>query len=175
MRNLAKPSQTRRSEESKYDPSVIIQGHLEPSQTMKKLDFKLTKFKSYSDNRGKLIVFLKESELKNAKKKFGQIYFVTFSQKGAIRGNHYHKKWHEWFGVIEGRVKVVLEDVRTKKRTSVVLDSKLDKYTRLETRPYIAHAIISLTKKASLLSYADTQWVNGDTHRYDLLKGKTKK
>lgn len=136
---------------------------------MKKLDFKITKYKSYSDDRGKLIVFLKESELHSEKKKFGQIYFVTFNRKGIVRGNHYHKKWHEWFGVIEGKVKVVVEDVRTKKRLQITLSADKDKYVRIEAGPYVAHAIVSLTRTASLLSYADGEWNDKDTHHYKLL------
>lgn len=136
---------------------------------MKKPGFNITKYKSYSDDRGRLIVFLKESELHSTKKQFGQIYFVTFKRKGAVRGNHYHKKWYEWFGIIEGTVKVVMEDVRTKKRKQITLSADRDKYVRIETGPYIAHAIVSLTKYASLLSYADGEWSKDDTHFYKLI------
>lgn len=136
---------------------------------MKKSNFKITNFKTFSDKRGKLIVFLKESELYTKKNKFGQIYFVTFKKKGVVRGNHYHKKWHEWFGIVEGKVKVVVEDVRTKKRKQITLSAEKDKYVRIETGPYIAHAIQSLSKNASLLSYADSEWDDGDTHHYKLL------
>ena len=136
---------------------------------MNKLDFKITKFKSYSDKRRKLIVFLREKELHTAKKRFGQIYFVTFAKKGIVRGNHYHKNCHEWFGIVEGKVKVIVEDVRTKKRKQVTLSAEKDKYVRIETGPYIAHAIVSLTKRASLLSYADTEWNNKDTHHYKII------
>lgn len=136
---------------------------------MNRSNFKITKFKSYSDPRGKLIVFLQESELKNAKKRFGQIYFVTFKKKGVVRGNHYHKHWHEWFGIVEGKVKVIIEDVRTKKRKQITLSADRDKYVRIETGPYIAHAIVSLTKYASLLSYADGEWSEDDTHFYKLI------
>mgnify|MGYP001597084709 FL=1 len=135
---------------------------------MNKLDFKVSKFKSFSDKRGKLIVFLKESELLDAKKKFGQIYFVTFNKKGVVRGNHYHKKWHEWFGIIEGKVKVIIEDVKTKQRKHIILSAERDKYVRIETGPYIAHAIISLNKHASLLSYANSEWNDKDTHHYKI-------
>ena len=136
---------------------------------MKKLDFKITKFKSYSDSRGKLIVFLKESELQTAKKRFGQIYFVTFNKRGAVRGNHYHKHWREWFGIVEGKVKVIIEDVRTKKRKQIVLSADKDKYKRIETGPYIAHVIVSLTDRATLLSYADTEWSNKDIYDYKII------
>ena len=84
------------------------------------MNYKITQFEKINDDRGSLIVFLKESELDDAKKRFGQIYFVTFKKKGVVRGNHYHKKWHEWFGVVSGRVEVVLEDVRTKKRKQII-------------------------------------------------------
>lgn len=133
------------------------------------MDFKITTFKRYKDDRGSLIVFLKESDLNDAKKKFGQIYFVTFSKKGVVRGNHYHKKWHEWFGVVSGRVKVVVEDVRTGKRKELILSAKKDQYTRLETGPYIAHAIQSLSNTASLLSYADGEWSSEDTYFHKLI------
>lgn len=135
----------------------------------KKLDFKIAKFKTFSDSRGKLIVFLRDTELHGTKKKFGQIYFVTFNHKGAVRGNHYHKKWNEWFGIVEGKVKVVIEDVRTKERKQLTLDAQKDKYVRIETGPFIAHAIVSLTKNASLLSYADSVWSKKDTHFYKVI------
>jgi len=133
------------------------------------MSYKIVNLEKAKDDRGNLTVFLRESELISAKKKFGQIYFVTFDKKGVIRGNHYHKKWHEWFGVIHGKVRVCMEDVRTKKRDQIILDAKKDKYIRLETGPYIAHAIKSLTKYASLLSYADTQWSGSDTYYYKLI------
>ena len=134
------------------------------------MDYKITTFKRIKDKRGGLIVFLRESELDDAKKRFGQIYFVTFNKKGVVRGNHYHKKWHEWFGVVTGRVKVVLEDVRTGERDELVLSAAKDRYVRLETGPYIAHAIESLTNTASLLSYADNEWKDqSDTHFHKLL------
>ncbi len=133
------------------------------------MNFKISRFKTLQDSRGKLIVFLRAKELKNAKRKFGQIYFVTFAKKGAVRGNHYHKRWYEWFGIVEGRVKVVVEDIRTKKRESVILDAKKDKYVRLSTGPYVAHAIQSLTNYASLVSYADAEWSQNDTYDYKLV------
>ncbi|MBI1863509.1 WxcM-like domain-containing protein [Candidatus Microgenomates bacterium] len=134
------------------------------------MDVSITKVKTIKDTRGKLVVFLKESELDDAKKKFGQIYFVVFSKKGDVRGNHYHKKWHEWFGIISGRVRVVLEDVRSGERQECILSANRGYYTRLETGPYIAHAIQSLTNTASLLSYTDTEWTdNSDTYERKLI------
>lgn len=132
------------------------------------MDFTLKKFNKFSDQRGDLIVFLQRGDLADAYKTFGQIYFVTFTQKGIIRGNHYHNVWHEWFGVVAGKVRVTLEDVKTKKRKVFILDAKKDQYTRLEIAPGIAHKIESMSKYAALLNYADGEWSEDDSIRYEI-------
>ncbi len=136
---------------------------------MNKPRFSVSKFKTFRDKRGKLIVFLTQRELGKKHKVFGQIYFVTFSKKGTVRGNHYHKKWHEWFGITEGKVLVVIKDLKTGRRRQITLTAQKDRYTRIQTGPYVAHAIKSLSSKAVLLSYADSEWDTKDTHYYKLL------
>lgn len=133
------------------------------------MDYKLEEYKKFNDSRGDLIVFLKESELKNAHKRFGQIYFVTFKKKGSIRGNHYHKKWHEWFGIVAGRLELILVDVRTGSRKKMILSSNTHQYKRLEIGPYVAHAFKSLTKYAALVNYADSEWSEKDSFPYKIL------
>jgi len=133
------------------------------------MDYKLSKFRKFSDNRGDLVVFLKNSELDLDKKKFGQIYFVSFNKKGVVRGNHYHKRWSEWFGVVSGKVKVVLRDIRTGENCVIILNEKTDRYTRLAIGPYIGHSFKSLTRYAALINYADSQWSAKDTYAIKLL------
>lgn len=133
------------------------------------MDYKLEKFRKFSDDRGDLVVFLKNSELSANKKKFGQIYFVSFNSKGVVRGNHYHKRWCEWFGVVAGKVELVLEDVITKERVDLQFDHADDEYTRLYIGPNIAHAFRSISPYAALLNYADSEWYADDTHPYKLL------
>lgn len=132
------------------------------------MNYSLKKFNKFSDSRGDLIVFLKDSELGKAKKKFGQIYFVTFNKIGVVRGNHYHKKWFEWFGIVAGIVKVILKDMKTDEEKVFILDAKHDIYTRLEIGPYTAHSFRSLTKYAALLNYADSEWSEKDSIPYKL-------
>jgi len=132
------------------------------------MDYKLIRFEKHSDNRGDLIVFLKQSQLSDERKQFGQIYFVTFKQKGIVRGNHYHKKWHEWFGIVAGEVEVTLKDVNTGEVKTLVLDANNDKYMRLEIGPYIAHSIKSISEYAALLNYADSEWSQDDSISYQL-------
>ncbi len=126
------------------------------------MDYRVSKVKKFADSRGDLVVFLKKSELEARRKKFGQIYFITFTGKGVVRGNHYHKRWREWFGIVNGCVEARLQDVRTGKRVRLRLCSSQRYYTRLEIGPYVAHAFKSLTPAASLLNYGDDEWSAGD-------------
>lgn len=133
-----------------------------------KIDYQIEEFEKFNDERGNLVVFLKKSELKKNQRIFGQIYFVTFNKKGVVRGNHYHKKWNEWFGIVSGKLQVVLENVKNKKRITLKLDADHDKYIRLKIGPYIAHAFKSLTEYAALINYADSEWSSKDTFPYKL-------
>lgn len=133
------------------------------------INYKIEKFKKFTDKRGTLVVFLKKSELNKNQRNFGQIYFVTFNKKGVVRGNHYHKKWHEWFGIVSGKLEVILENVKNKKRVRLVLDANHDKYVRLKIGPYVAHAFKSLTKYAALINYANGEWNKNDDFDYKLL------
>ncbi len=132
------------------------------------MNFSLLKLQNFSDARGDLVVFLKGSELSTRSKKFGQIYLVMFNKKGVIRGNHYHKKWREWFGITTGRVLVKLEDVTTKEQVTLTLDAKKDFGTRLEVGPGVAHTFTCLSKYAALLNYADKEWNASDRVEYSI-------
>lgn len=138
------------------------------------MDYRLEKYEKYRDHRGDLVVFLRQSELTTEHKMFGQIYFVTFKKKGAVRGNHYHKTWREWFGIVSGKIDVFLMDVRTKEQVHFVLDAKKDKYVRLEIGPYMVHTFRSKTKHAALLNYAIGEWTKKDDFHYELINPRGK-
>ncbi len=133
------------------------------------MQFSVEKFEKHGDRRGDLVVFLKYSDLKKNRKTFGQIYFVTFNKKGVVRGNHYHKKWKEWFGIVAGKVKVHLKDVKTNEEKTIILNAKGRQYVRLKIGSYIVHSIVSLTSYAALLNYADGEWAKKDTFHYKLI------
>ena len=134
------------------------------------MDYKIENFKKFRDKRGQLVVFLKNSDLDIKSKEFGQIYFVTFEKKDVVRGNHYHKGMREWFGVVSGRVKVVLIDVKTKERKEMVLNGNSKKYIRLEIGPNIAHGFKSLSGFVSLLNYTDKEWRASDVTTMEVIK-----
>lgn len=133
------------------------------------MDYKLERFQKYQDDRGDLVVFLRTSNLENKYRKFGQIYFVTFEKKGAVRGNHYHKHWREWFGVVYGKLELLLKDMKTGEEKRMILNGNNKRYIRLEIGPNIAHAFKSLTKKAALLNYANSEWTNKDDFHHKLM------
>ncbi len=133
------------------------------------MDYVIEYFEKYNDDRGQLVVFLRNSNLEKKDKQFGQIYFVTFNRKGAIRGNHYHKKWREWFGVVEGKLEVILKDIKIGEEKRMILDGNDKKYIRLTIGPYIAHAFRSLSRKASLVNYANDEWNRNDSVPYKLI------
>jgi len=134
------------------------------------MDYKIEHFEKFNDKRGQLVVFLKNRDLKKKFKNFGQIYFVTFEKKGIIRANHYHKKLREWFGVVNGKVKVNLVDVKTTERKEMILDGNSKKYVRLEIGPNIAHGFKSVSDSVSLLNYTDREWLAEDVFPMEVIK-----
>ncbi len=134
------------------------------------MDYKIEHFEKHNDLRGQLVVFLKNSDLKPDMKTFGQIYFVTFEQPEAVRGNHYHKQWREWFGVVFGKLEVVLQDMCTGETQALLLDGDSDAYVRLEIGPNIAHAFKNVSEKAALINYADAEWSPEDTFFENILE-----
>lgn len=136
------------------------------------MDYELAQCVKHSDQRGFLVEFLKAPELLLPHKLFGQIYVATFEKPGQIRGNHYHTRFEEWFGVVAGILKVVLEDIKTKERASFVLNATDKTFPRLHIGPFIAHAFINLTERAVLLDYTNSVYdpENHDRNPYILVQ-----
>ncbi len=136
------------------------------------MDYKVTQCLKHTDPRGYLVEFLKHSELPAGMEPFGQIYFVTFEKPNQLRGNHYHTRFSEWFGVAHGTLQVILEDVKTKERIEFILSSDDKTFTRLTIGPGIAHVFKNLTPTAVLLDYTNQQYNEKDNDRnaYILLK-----
>jgi dTDP-4-dehydrorhamnose 3,5-epimerase-like enzyme len=128
----------------------------------------------HTDERGFLVEFLRRDELTEDLRAFGQIYFVTFERPGQVRGNHYHKRGYEWFGVAFGTLEVVLEDVRTKERVEFTLRGDDQLFQRLAIGPYIAHAFRNITPTAILIDYTSEPFARDDPDRnpYLLLEPK---
>jgi dTDP-4-dehydrorhamnose 3,5-epimerase-like enzyme len=134
------------------------------------MDYRIDRFEKHNDARGQLVVFLKNRDLAPGVREFGQIYFVTFEAPGVVRGNHFHKRWREWFGVVSGKLQVRLQDVATGECVELLLDGDSSDYVRLEVGPSIAHAFKNVSPTAALLNYTDIEWSPHDTFHHGLLE-----
>ena len=72
---------------------------------MKKINLKI----AFKDRRGKIIDLI-ENEKINA------VTLITI-KKGAVRGNHYHKKTWQWNYVISGKMRLVTKIPNKKIKT----------------------------------------------------------
>ena len=116
------------------------------------------------DHRGFLVQYLTNSELKS--KRFGTLYVVYIAPK-TVRACHFHKRKQEWSWVAYGKCKFVLQNVRTKEKTELILDSSTDKIVRITIEPFVAHGIKNLSESASIIiGYASEAYDPDDPDTY---------
>ena len=94
---------------------------------MKKINLKI----AFKDRRGKIIDLI-EGEKINA------ITFITI-KKGAIRGNHYHKKTWQWNYIVSGKMRLV-----TKMPNKKIKKTLLNPGDLALTLPGELHALIGI-------------------------------
>ena len=125
---------------------------------------KTVKLREFSDHRGSL------SENTEAKIMLeSKHFFVSKSRPGMVRGEHYHKYKSEWFLVVKGKCRLVLENIVTKireERTSIEDDNLL-----VHIGPNTAHTFINIGDfELVLLAFVnevlDRQ--NPDTYEYKI-------
>ncbi len=114
---------------------------------------KLNPIPKHSDERGFLIEFLREDEkLLNFK---GQVYASTISP-GDIRGNHYHNDKNEIFCVMKGILKVLIQNIESKKIEEFILDGNKENLVRILVPPRHAHSFENIgDEEVVLLAYGD--------------------
>jgi len=120
----------------------------------KSIKYKIKALEIHSDKRGWLVELLKKNEIKDEIK---QIYIATIKSE-KIRGNHYHSKRTEWFFIAAGKVKLYLEDIKTKEKICLKLSSKEPKVITIF--PYIAHAVKNIGKEIVYLVSAQNDIYN---------------
>jgi len=120
----------------------------------RKIKYQVKELEIHSDKRGWLVEILKRGELKEDIK---QVYVATI-KPGHVRGNHYHSKRMEWFFIAAGKVKLYLEDIKTKEKICLKLSSKKPKVITIF--PYLAHAVKSIGKEIVYLVSAQSDIYN---------------
>jgi len=134
---------------------------------------KLTSIPKHSDQRGFLIEFLREDEkLLNFK---GQVYASTISP-GDIRGNHYHHNKNEIFCVMKGKLKVLIQNIDSKKVDEFILDGNKEDLDRLLVPPGFAHTFINIgNEEVVLLAFGDKVHDHSNPDQYKFIICSNKK
>lgn len=97
-------------------------------------------------------------------------FFVSKSDPGVVRGNHYHRRKSEWFYLIQGKCKVRAVDPRTKQKEEFTL--KDNQHIILNFEPNIVHAFKNVGKNEMILMALVNESHNQkdpDTYKYVIL------
>lgn len=125
---------------------------------VKKLDIK-------EDSRGWFAEIVRQEDLENKEKGFGQMY-ITVAKPGQIKGKHYHTRKTEWFCVVKGLGLLILIDKTTNDRQEIKLGE--DNMVAVQIPPGIWHAIANRDKNTDmyLLAYIDESFNPEDTDTF---------
>jgi len=98
------------------------------------LQLEIKQLSKISDKRGWLTEIINDKTDQKTK----NIHY-SYSEPGAIRGNHYHEHKTEWLCVTYGIGRIVLEDNLTKERKELAVSG--DSPVLVKIPPKITHAI----------------------------------
>ncbi|MGJ7913608.1 polysaccharide biosynthesis C-terminal domain-containing protein [Neobacillus sp. LXY-1] len=98
--------------------------------------YELISVKPFEDKRGSLKKILMESQLKE-NEKMEEVYLL-YSEKGSVRGNHYHKKTLEYFVIVSGKAKVALKNLETGTLKELYISAEDN--VVLKVTPQVVHA-----------------------------------
>ena len=82
---------------------------------------------------------------------------------GSVRGNHYHRVKEEWVYMIAGEVALIVEDIETKARESVPLQTG----DLALIRTGVAHAL-QVQRLGQAVEFSATRFDRLDIHKYPL-------
>lgn len=108
--------------------------------------------------------------IKAASQDFGEIY-LTAAHTGQVKGNHYHRRTREWFCLVQGRARLVTQEMETGKIREFAMSA--DEPVTIEVPPHVAHAIQCVgDEMAIVLAYADQPYDadNPDEAAWSLLE-----
>ena len=124
------------------------------------------RLRKYEDKRGVLIENTVPEIVSKSKH-----FFVSISKPNIIRGNHYHLKKSEWFYLIEGKCKLRIIDLKTKKKNDITISSTDNLIIHIG--PNQAHAFKNIGKgKMILLALVNVPHDQNkpDTYPYTVIK-----
>jgi len=92
---------------------------------------------AFTDKRGHIFDIVEEP--------LSHVGLITF-KKGAIRGNHYHKKSTQYTYILKGKIKFVVSDTRGKHKKTFILNEGM--FSRIP--PKMVHAYKAFTPATML-------------------------
>jgi len=98
--------------------------------------FELISIQPFEDTRGSLKKIVMKSQLEE-NVQIEEVYLL-YSEKGSVRGNHYHKKTLEYFVIVSGKAKVALKNLDTGTLEEINISSSDNLI--LKVPPYVVHA-----------------------------------
>lgn len=118
-----------------------------------------------TDERGSLVQ--NESEkIRESMKHF----FVSYSKPGVVRGQHYHLGKIEWFLVVKGKAEIFMEDIESKERQSLKVESSNPQIVEMPIK--VAHSIKNIGDEEMILVAIVNEPLdenNPDTFPYKLI------
>ena len=100
---------------------------------------RVKKLKVIPDERGRLMEILRRDD--DIFMKFGQVYMTT-AYPGVVKAWHYHKKQHDNFTCVSGRIRLALYDARPKSKTFKAIDEfilSLEEPVLVQIPPLVYH------------------------------------
>lgn len=120
----------------------------------------------FEDFRGELKKILRKSNLDKGLD-IKEAY-VLYSNKGAIRGNHYHKETTEYFCVLRGSVKFAIKELGKEGIVEATITEE-DNIV-VEVAPFTAHAMLNeKDEKAIVLVLSTREYYEDSNDTYKML------
>lgn len=95
----------------------------------------------------------------------GEVYF-TSAKAGYNKGGHYHNVANEWFTMIVGKGVLVLEDIETKERIEIELNSQQPETIFIPAN--VAHSVNNRSNEDFIMcAYTDAHYDPLDTIAYE--------
>jgi dTDP-4-dehydrorhamnose 3,5-epimerase-like enzyme len=96
----------------------------------------------------------------------GEVYLIS-ANPSESRANHYHNEANEWFTLVQGKAEMIIEDIETKERIVLQLDS--EKPLTIYIPHHIAHTFNNLSDVPYIIvTYTDRLFSPKDTVSYSL-------
>lgn len=112
---------------------------------------KIKKLKVIPDERGRLMEILRRDD--EIFIKFGQVYMTT-AYPGVVKAWHYHKKQHDNFTCVSGKIRLALYDGRPESKTFKAVDEfilSLDEPAVVQIPPMVYHGFKCVGDKEAIV------------------------